>query len=366
MHGDPVSCGPDDTLERVATIMHEEKLGPPARDRGRPPRRHHRPGRHPAVDRGVARPSDLSPTPSPRWSTSTRARQRGRPRRGHPPGGGVRGGEGGRLRTRRRPGGSCALAAGRRGWRWPSRARGRCCEAPASTRRPAAVRARARRVGRGGGRPPAPDPLHPAGGWRRRPRRWSGRRRRCPCTSRWTPGMHRGGAAPARIPELLAAVAERAELEARGPWTPMADEPRTRSRRPSSLASPTWWPAWRRQACGPRSCTPPTAPPLLDHPEAPCRPRALRHHRLRPRPERRGVDRVPLRSAMSLRPRCPPSGGCRRRASPTGCGARARRLRGGHRAARLRRRRAAAVLGGGEVLLGGGAGRWRARSPWTS
>ena len=27
MHGDPVSCGPDDTLERVATIMHEEKLG---------------------------------------------------------------------------------------------------------------------------------------------------------------------------------------------------------------------------------------------------------------------------------------------------------------------------------------------------
>jgi CBS domain-containing protein len=27
MHGDPVSCGPDDTLERVATVMHEEKLG---------------------------------------------------------------------------------------------------------------------------------------------------------------------------------------------------------------------------------------------------------------------------------------------------------------------------------------------------
>ena len=27
MHGDPVACGPDDTLERVATIMHEEKLG---------------------------------------------------------------------------------------------------------------------------------------------------------------------------------------------------------------------------------------------------------------------------------------------------------------------------------------------------
>ncbi|HZB70843.1 MAG TPA: CBS domain-containing protein [Acidimicrobiales bacterium] len=27
MHDDPVSCGPDDTLERVATVMHEEKLG---------------------------------------------------------------------------------------------------------------------------------------------------------------------------------------------------------------------------------------------------------------------------------------------------------------------------------------------------
>ena len=27
MHGDPVACGLDDTLERVATIMHEEKLG---------------------------------------------------------------------------------------------------------------------------------------------------------------------------------------------------------------------------------------------------------------------------------------------------------------------------------------------------
>jgi CBS domain-containing protein len=27
MHEDPVSCGPDDTLERVATLMHEEKLG---------------------------------------------------------------------------------------------------------------------------------------------------------------------------------------------------------------------------------------------------------------------------------------------------------------------------------------------------
>ena len=27
MHADPVSCGPDDTLERVATVMHEERLG---------------------------------------------------------------------------------------------------------------------------------------------------------------------------------------------------------------------------------------------------------------------------------------------------------------------------------------------------
>jgi CBS domain-containing protein len=27
MHTDPVSCGPDDTLERVATLMHEEKVG---------------------------------------------------------------------------------------------------------------------------------------------------------------------------------------------------------------------------------------------------------------------------------------------------------------------------------------------------
>jgi CBS domain-containing protein len=27
MHGDPVSCGPDDTLERVATVMHDERLG---------------------------------------------------------------------------------------------------------------------------------------------------------------------------------------------------------------------------------------------------------------------------------------------------------------------------------------------------
>jgi CBS domain-containing protein len=27
MHGDPTACGPDDTLERVATTMHEKKLG---------------------------------------------------------------------------------------------------------------------------------------------------------------------------------------------------------------------------------------------------------------------------------------------------------------------------------------------------
>ncbi len=27
MHTDPVTCGPDDTLERIATVMHEEKLG---------------------------------------------------------------------------------------------------------------------------------------------------------------------------------------------------------------------------------------------------------------------------------------------------------------------------------------------------
>ncbi len=27
MHTDPVTCGPDDTLERIATVMHEEKVG---------------------------------------------------------------------------------------------------------------------------------------------------------------------------------------------------------------------------------------------------------------------------------------------------------------------------------------------------
>ena len=27
MHEDPVTCGPDDSLERIATLMHEEKLG---------------------------------------------------------------------------------------------------------------------------------------------------------------------------------------------------------------------------------------------------------------------------------------------------------------------------------------------------
>ena len=27
MHGDPVACAPDDTLERAATVMHQEKVG---------------------------------------------------------------------------------------------------------------------------------------------------------------------------------------------------------------------------------------------------------------------------------------------------------------------------------------------------
>ena len=200
------------------------------------------------------------------------APQRAHAARRRGPGPALRGGEGQRLRPRRRRRrGRAALEAGA-DWlaRRPGRRGGRAARRRHRGADPRAVRAPARRGRRRRRHRRPPHRLHLRRASRRSP---VGPRRRgapaVPLHLKVDTGMHRVGGRPADV--LALAQAHRrpgrgSSSRACAPTARSPTSPTTRSPRRRSTASTQCWPSCGPRASSPRSCTPPTRPAALVHP----------------------------------------------------------------------------------------------------
>ena len=371
MHGDAVTVGPDDTLERAATLMHDHDVSrlPVVEADGRLVGIVARVDIlrdliEPSGHRGLTDCVTSSARPGSDVDLRRIAHNVGVLKRHRRAGAAVRRGQGRRVRPRR-GGGEPRRARPPAPTRWRSRwsRRARAAQAPASTHRCSCCRKpRPRRstlLVANRLEPtvytaaavtqlaaPRAEPAQPA--------------RPLPVHLKVDTGMHRVGAAPA---DAVGAGAghRRARRASRwprcGPTSPWPTSPTTRT-------PPSSWPASRGRGrarpppgCVRRCCHAANSAAALGPPGGPLRPRAMRHRRLRHRAVARalsGSARPPARAVadgagLVREDASPPGSACR-----TGCGTAATGQRDRHRADRLRRRGAPPAVGrGGEVLIGG-------------